>query len=160
MNMLASNIVQQVESVPDLIRNHFDELDTLVRRVLDFNEFLSVKRIVITGCGDSYMAGLAAELAFEQIARVPTEPLSAMTAGRYAAPNFDQMFPRNPLMIGISASGTVARTREALLLGRAVGALTLAITGNPTSPLASIAEKVLPCIVPDFPLRLVCGHIG
>ena len=150
MNMLASNIVKQVESVPDLIRNHFDELDTLVRRVLDFNEFLSVKRIVITGCGDSYMAGLAAELAFEQIARVPTEPLSAMTAGRYAAPNFDQMFPRNPLVIGISASGTVARTREALLLSRAAGALTLAITGNPTSPLASIAEKILPCIVPDF----------
>ncbi len=148
--MNATNIVRQVESLPDLIRKHFDELDALVRRVLDFNEFLSVKRVVVTGCGDSYMAGLATELAFEQIARLPTEPLPAMTAGRYAAPNFEKLFPRNPLVIGVSASGTVARTREALLLARAAGALTLAITGDPASPLATIAEKILPCVVPDF----------
>ncbi len=53
-------------------------------------------------------------------------------------------------MLGISASGTVARTREALVLARRQGALTVAITGNPAAPLASAAERVYDCKVPDF----------
>lgn len=150
MTMQASNMVAQVESLPELIRSEFDALDARVRRLLDHNEYLSVKRVVLTGCGDSYMAGLATELAFEQIGRIPTEALPAMTAGRYAAPYFDRSFPRNPLVLGVSVSGTVARTREALVLARQNGALTVAVTGNPESPLAGVAEKVLGCAVPDF----------
>jgi len=150
MDMSAANMIAQVESLPELIRGEFDELDTRVRRLLNHNEYLSVKRIVLTGCGDSHMAGLASELAFEQIAGVPTDALTAMQAGRYAAPYFDRMFPRNPLVVGISVSGTVARTREALVMARKSGALTVALTGNPASPLASAAEKILACVVPDF----------
>jgi glucosamine--fructose-6-phosphate aminotransferase (isomerizing) len=60
------------------------------------------------------------------------------------------MFPRNPLTIGISVSGTVARTREALRLARQGGALTVAATSNPDSPVASEAELVFDCSVPDF----------
>jgi len=150
MDMSAANMIAQVESLPDLIRNEFDELDSRVRLLLNHNEYLSVKRIVLTGCGDSYMAGVASELAFEQIAGVPTDALTAMQTGRYAAPYFDRMFPRNPLVVGTSVSGTVARTREALVMARKSGALTVALTGNPESPLASVAEKVLACVVPDF----------
>jgi glucosamine--fructose-6-phosphate aminotransferase (isomerizing) len=73
-----------------------------------------------------------------------------MQAGRYAAPYFEHMFARNPLVVGISVSGTVARTREALIMARKSGALTVALTGNPSSPLAGAAEKVLACVVPDF----------
>src|SRR5205814_1825116 len=75
---------------------------------------------------------------------------TAMQAGRYAAPYFDRMFPRNPLVVGISVSGTVARTREALIMARKSGALTVALTSNPDSPLAGVAEKILSCVVPDF----------
>lgn len=150
MDMSAANMIAQVESLPELIRSSFDELDARVRRLLDHNECLSVKRVVMTGCGDSHMASVAAELAFEQVAGVPAEPLTAMQAGRYAAPYFEHMFARNPLVVGISVSGTVARTREALLLARSAGALTVALTGNPGSPLAAIAEKVLAAEVPDF----------
>jgi glucosamine--fructose-6-phosphate aminotransferase (isomerizing) len=146
----AENIVAQVKSLPELIRSEFETLDMRVRRLLNHNECLSVKRIVITGCGDSHMAGLAAELAFEQIAGVPTEPMTAMQAARYGTPHFEKLFPRNPLTIGISVSGTVARTREALALARNEGALTIAVTANPESPLAAAAERVFDCTVPDF----------
>ena len=148
--MTSANMIAQVESLPELIRNEFDGLDAAARRLLNHNECLSVKRVVITGCGDSYMAGVAAELAFEQLAGISTEPMNAMQAGRYGAPYFEQMFPRNPLVLGISASGTVARTREALVLARRQGALTVAITGNPAAPLAGAAERVYDCRVPDF----------
>jgi glutamine---fructose-6-phosphate transaminase (isomerizing) len=121
-----------------------------VRRLMNHDECLSVKRIVITGAGDSHMAGVAAELAFEQIAGIPTEPMTAMQAARYGTPHFEKLFPRNPLTIGISVSGTVARTREALALARNEGALTVAVTANPDSPVAKAAERVLDCTVPDF----------
>jgi glutamine---fructose-6-phosphate transaminase (isomerizing) len=146
----AKNIVAQVKSLPELIRSEFETLDMRVRRLLNHNECLSVKRIVITGAGDSHMAGVAAELAFEQIAGIPTEPMTAMQAARYGTPHFEKLFPRNPLTIGISVSGTVARTREALALARNEGALTVAVTANPNSPLAEVAELVLDCTVPDF----------
>ncbi|MBA2595530.1 MAG: SIS domain-containing protein [Chloroflexia bacterium] len=146
----AQNIIAQVESLPELIRTEFETIDMRARRLLNHNECLSVKRIVITGCGDSHMAGLAAELAFEQVAGIATEPMTAMQAARYGTPYFEKMFPRNPLTIGISVSGTVARTREALSLARKEGALTVAVTANPDSPLAGAAELVFDCKVPDF----------
>ncbi len=148
--MSAANMIAQVESLPELIRSEFDQLDAGARRLLNHNECLSVKRIVIAGCGDSHMAGVAAELSFEQLAGIATEPMTAMQAGRYGAPYFDAMFPRNPLTLGISVSGTVARTREALALARKQGALAVAITANPDAPLAGAAERVFDCKVPDF----------
>src|SRR5918997_44128 len=122
MKQDAKHIITQVESLPELIRTEFETLDMRVRRLLNHNECLSVKRIVITGSGDSHMAGLATELAFEQIAGIPTEPMTGMQAGRYASPYFETQFPRNPLLIAISVSGTVARTREAVNLMRKQGA--------------------------------------
>ena len=78
-------MVAEVESLPHLIRSEFKALDKRVRLVMNHEECLSVKRIVITGCGDSHMAGVAAELAFEKLAQVPTEPMRANTGGRYAS---------------------------------------------------------------------------
>ena len=49
MDMSAANMIAQVESLPELIRSEFDELDARVRRLLNHNEYLSVKRIVLTG---------------------------------------------------------------------------------------------------------------
>lgn len=148
--MTENNMIAQVESLPALIREELDTLDGRVRRLLDHNECLSVKRVVITGCGDSHMAGIATELAFEQLAGIPTEPMRAMEAARYGAIYQPKSFPGNPLTLGISVSGTVARTREALAMARAEGALTVAITANPDAPLAQTAEKMLDCGVPDF----------
>ncbi|MGH2697929.1 MAG: SIS domain-containing protein, partial [Actinomycetota bacterium] len=58
--------------------------------------------------------------------------------------------PRNPLVLGVSVSGTVARVREAANLSRQRGALTVAVTANPSSPLAEASEKVLDCGIPAF----------
>jgi len=149
--MTENNMIAQVESLPGLIRDELETLDHRVRRLLDHNEYLSVKRVVITGCGDSHMAGIATELAFEELAGIPTEPMRAMTAARYGVTYQPKGFPRNPLVLGISVSGTVARTREAIAMARAEGALTVAITATPEAPLAQAAEKMLDCSVPDFP---------
>ena len=146
-----NTMIAQVESLPEMIRSEFKTLDKRVRLLMNHDEFLSVKRIVITGCGDSHMAGLATELAFEQIAGIPTEPMRAMKGGRYAAPYVISHYPHNPLVVGISVSGTVARTREAVQLFAQEGRPTVAITGNPDSPLAQICDKVIDCAIPEYP---------
>lgn len=147
--MSNNGMIAQVQSLPALIRDEIEPLDHRVRRLLDHNEILSTKRIVTTGCGDSYMAGLATELAFEELAGIPVEPMTAMQCARYGIINQPKSFPRNPLTIAISVSGTVARTQEAMAMARAEGALTVAITASPDAPLAQTAEKMLHCGVPD-----------
>ena len=150
-NQNENSMIAQVKSLPEMIRSEFGALDRQVRLLMNHDECLSVKRIVITGCGDSHMAGIAAELAFEQIAGIPTEPMRAMKSGRYAAPYRLSHYPHNPLVIGISVSGTVSRTREAVGLFSKQNLPTVAITGNPDSPLAQAADKVIDCSIPEFP---------
>ena len=51
-------MIAQVNSLPEMIRSEFKALDRQVRLLMNHDECLSVKRIVITGCGDSHMAGI------------------------------------------------------------------------------------------------------
>lgn len=138
-----NDMLAEVVSLPSLIRERLRPTDHLIRRLLDHNQCLSVKQLYITGCGDSHNAGVAAEMAFEELARVPTRAMTAMEFSRYGVRHLRQNFPRNPLVIGISVSGEVARTIEALGLARQRGGLTIALTGNAESRAAQTAEKVL-----------------
>jgi len=55
------------------------------------------------------------------------------------------------LVVGISASGETARTIEALRLAQDLGAQTLAITADPESTLAALANFVFPLELPEQP---------
>ncbi len=107
------------------------------------------RRIHLIGCGDSYFAALAAELAFESLARIPTEAQNAMTFSRYAA----DLAPLDAetWVIGISVSGGVSRTIEGVLRARARGARTLAITSSRQTPIAQATNDTLITHVPDIP---------
>ena len=148
--MSENTMIAQVERLPEIIREQTPIIDQRIRRLLDHELCLSVKHIVTTGCGDSHMAAVATELAFEQLAGLSTEPLNAMTAARYNLAANKSAFPGNPLLMCISASGGVARTREALGVGKEAGATSLALTANTESPLASISDLVLDCSVPEY----------
>lgn len=148
--MSPNNMLAQIKSLPELIRSEIDRLDRNVRLVLNHNEILSTKRILITGCGDSYFSGMAAELAFESLTGLPVEPLTAMNAARYSLPYTPKEFPLNPLVFGVSISGGVARTVEAMKAAKQQEAFTVAITGNPDSPLAQNVDRVVDCSLPSF----------
>lgn len=148
--MHSNPMIAQVESLPALIRSEFENLDARARTFLNPEEWLSVKRIITTGCGDSHMAAVATQWAFERIGGVPTEAATAMRAARYAIPAAKNAIWRNPLVLAISVSGSVSRTQEAASIAREQGALSVALTGNPDSPLGRMAERVLDCRIPDF----------
>ena len=146
-----NSMIEQVYSIPDLIRDSLDQFDDGIRRTLDHNFCLSLKRIFLTGCGDSHHASLNTELAFESLAGLPTEPLTALQFARYTAPYLPDTGPGTNGVIGISVSGEVARTLEALLLARRVGATTIALTATPGSRVAEAGDFKVYSTTAPFP---------
>jgi len=141
-----NTMLAHVRDLPTMLRGVFDALQSSVD-ALDAGLCRSISRIYLTGCGDSHHAGLTTEMAFESMAGVATEPLTALQFGRYAA----EFAPSGSLVIGISVSGSAARTAEALASGRRHGALTMAVTGGRGSRVARAAEHALFVDLPAFP---------
>ncbi|MCI0396748.1 MAG: SIS domain-containing protein [Chloroflexi bacterium] len=144
---------QEVNALPALVPALVASLaDVLARLPSSLCE--DTRRVFLAGCGDSHHAALAAELAFEQLAGLPCEPMTALQFSRYAVGYLPGSNPRPNLVVGISASGQVSRTIEALELARRAGATTVAVTADPQSPLALAAEYVAPATLPPLPAAL------
>ena len=89
--MTQNNIIAQVESLPELIRSQTLELNERVCNIFTKEMSNSIDHIITTGCGDSHMAAIATELAFEQLTKISTEPLNALTASRYAPVSYTHL---------------------------------------------------------------------
>jgi glutamine---fructose-6-phosphate transaminase (isomerizing) len=146
----ASPMRQQVYSLPSLIREQFWPLEARVRKVLTTPEIYSLRSVLITGSGDSHMAGLAAAPAFVEFAGILPYVVPSMQAARYVAPFLGHQPPNTPLVIAVSSSGEVARVVEAVNAFNTQGALTLAVTAQPASRLAQTSSKVLRMELPPF----------
>lgn len=149
--LVENNMIAQISSLPGLYRSEFDRLDATVRTSLNHDELLATKQLLITGCGDSYMAGLAAEMAFSSLTGLRVDVAKAMQAARYSLIDQTSSFPSNPLTVTISVSGEVARTIEAATVAQEKGALVLAITANPGSRLGQMSDRVIDCTFPPVP---------
>lgn len=141
---------RQVFSLPDLIRQQYEDLEPKTRTVLSFQEIFSIQRIVITGCGDSYAAGMATKHAFELFTGIPTEVVPAIELSRFYCEKHLGIDSRNPLVIAVSNSGTVARVSEAVQRARLYGCFVLGVTGDALSPLGVNSDKVLKLEIPSF----------
>ena len=126
---------------PAFIREHLDELDDLVRSALPRQACQAWTRVLLTGCGDSYYAGLASELAFETCTALPVSVQPALQGGRYTVPSM----AAPAVVFSVSHSGRVSRTIETVALARARGLDTVAVSGTPGSPITHEAGWVLAC---------------
>ena len=140
--MKKSPFLEQIFSLPDLIRESADRLASSSTRLLELIGGDDVGQIILTGCGDSHHAAIATRLAFQQFAGLPCHALTAMELARYQAGQLRLSKSGRTLVIGISASGQVSRTVEALELAKLAGATTLALTGNHQADLASVADYI------------------
>lgn len=145
---------QQIDTLPDLVRAIAKPFDETARHTFDFELCHSIKRVYLVGCGDSYHASYGAELAFHQLAGVPTQALSALTFSRYTVGYLGNPAPNTVLTLAVSVSGVVSRTIEALNLARQAGSVGIALTGAPDKPLAKVADKVFQTTVPPLPDEL------
>ena len=143
---MLNEISNQGPAIPAVMETVQPQLEAL-----DPALFTATSHIYITGCGDSYFAGLAARYAFGRYAGVPTEALEALEFGRYAA----EFLPPDSLVFGISNSGKATRSVEAVVNARLGGAHTVAITGNPDGWLAQESDTIV-----DQSVRLAGELIG
>lgn len=142
---------QQIDTLPALVRAIAQPFDAAARQAFDFATCASAKRVYLVGCGDSHHAPVGAELAFHQLAKAPTQALSSLTFSRYVAGFLPATGPNTNLVIGVSVSGVVSRTIEALAMARQAGAVTVALTGSPSGPLGQTAAQVFETFVPPLP---------
>lgn len=148
MNEFDNPMRRQVMSLPQLLRQQYEDLEPKTRSILSFQEIFSIQRIVLTGCGDSHAAAMATKYTFEKLTGIPTEIVPALDLSRYYADSQLGFAPKNPLVIAVSNSGTVARVGEAIQRAVKAGAFALGVTGNRDSILGKSASRVLDLEIP------------
>jgi glucosamine--fructose-6-phosphate aminotransferase (isomerizing) len=138
----------QINMVDEYIARHWQLAQAEARRVSFRGDKPS--KILIGGCGDSHHAALGLELALGLFGECQVLAMEAMRLARYA-PLLQGNSSESTLVIGISSSGEVARTIEAIEIWNDVGVQTLAFTSNRDSTLAQVARDAMALPVPDIP---------
>jgi glucosamine--fructose-6-phosphate aminotransferase (isomerizing) len=105
-----------------------------------------VNRVYITGCGDSFFAGIACRDFIVKYAKVHVEAYQAIEFSRYICPN---EVDEKSVVLSISSSGRVARTVESALRAKEKKAYSIGVTRNSDSPLASMASEKIIVKIPD-----------
>lgn len=127
----------QCLDVEPLSMVQFDRSVESFTGLLPVEKIRSAKRIIATGCGDSYLAAVEAREAFARyLPNVEYETPTGIEAGRYI-----ELAEQEPdtIVVAISVSGGPARVSEALLRGNAHGCTTVALTDNPEGRAAKSA---------------------
>lgn len=137
MDLKWQNMMAGIEAQVPLIRESPQVVYQQVRDRLALKKAPS--RVYLVGCGDSWYCGMATRFAFEAWAGVPAEAMQALEFSRYAC----AYAPKDALVVGISNSGRVSRTVEAIMMARARGIRTAAGTSAPDSPIAKEADVAL-----------------
>jgi glucosamine--fructose-6-phosphate aminotransferase (isomerizing) len=145
-------ITDQLKTLSTIHREDFRAIDASVRSAFTALEIESVHRVYATGDGDSYHAALSAEMAFNEFAKIPYSPISAMRFLEYGADYIPVNFPRDTIVVGISASGGSQRVVQALNRTKSVSEkITVAgLVGKVDSPLAREANTVISAQIPEL----------
>lgn len=143
---------QQCLSLPDLARLQVEGVRLGLTEAVPDEVMKKIRRVIITGCGDSYVAALASIPAFRKFAgRFGSEFSYARAIDVTRFMDFSKFDSENTLVIGVSCSGGSARIQEALRRTNHYGCVSLALTNNPDSPAAQEAAYTFLVHTPAFP---------
>lgn len=147
-------IRQQVLSLPSLVEDQLTGcFGPGLKDLMTMAEIFDARKIILTGCGDSYAAAVA-------MAPVVEKYCDCFGVKAMRAIDFTRFLPKeqigigepnSPLVIAISMGGNTARVCEALEKANAVGAFSILMTNNPNSPAAEKAKRVYTVGTPAFP---------
>ena len=134
-------MAQHISAQADMFDTYAEVLYRKCLAILEKHDAKNrIRKVFITGCGDSYFAGNCVRDFFLKYAGVHTEARHAMELSRYLLP---YEVDENSLVVSISASGAVARTAECAIRAGENGAVSIGITTNPKSRLAEVAPDLL-----------------
>lgn len=135
---MLKEIFEQPEALENALRGRLDDTDATAHfggLNLSPRRLRQVDRIIITGCGTSYHAGLVGEYLFEELSRIPVEVEYASEFRYRNAP-----IERNTILIAITQSGETADTLAALREAKRKGVPTLSICNVVGSSIAREAD--------------------
>jgi glucosamine--fructose-6-phosphate aminotransferase (isomerizing) len=142
-------LLDHTTGLPDMIRAETMRLEGRLRRSIPTPDIYRLRQIILTGCGDSLIAGHSVATALRAWTGLAVQAMPAMEASRYLDTPPVHADARGILILCISNSGEAARVIEAARRLRAIGTLTLAVTNSPSSRLAQAAELVIDLGVPQ-----------
>ncbi|MDR2865678.1 MAG: glutamine--fructose-6-phosphate transaminase (isomerizing) [Spirochaetaceae bacterium] len=123
---------------PRLIKKSNESITINFDEIKLDDSWAEAKKIVITGCGTAYHAGIVGKYIFEHFARIPVE-VDIASEYRYRNP----LINPNDIFIVMSQSGETADTLAAMRLAKKHGAKILAITNAVGSTLSREADLIL-----------------
>lgn len=121
----------EIWSQPEAVRSTLEMEHQAISEAARVLAKLDLERIYMTGCGDSISSMIAVRGLYEQLLGIPCEPVQALDFTYY----YNRPVDKKTLVITLSSSGATTRTVEAMMVGRALGASTLALSNTPGSPL-------------------------
>lgn len=147
-------IRRQIFSLPELTEAQLQGcFGPGLKELMTMAEIFDARKIILTGCGDSYAAAVAMAPVLEKYC--DCFGVKAMRAIEFTRFLSRQQIgigePNSPLVIAISASGGSARVCEALQKANEVGAFSILLTNNPNSRGAKVAKRVYTVGTPAFP---------
>lgn len=146
-----SDMLSHIFSVPSMLEEMRETLRRQASELFTDAEMSGLRRIILTGCGNSLCVAMAAKHAFLQLTGLCVQVLDTMELARYTP--IDNLSRSGVAVLVISNSGNVSRITELARRIRHTGGLCVAVTGNPASPSAQAASRVLEVRVPPFAFR-------
>ena len=138
-------IRRQVFNLPNIVEAQLEAcFGSGLRELMTMAEIFDVRKIILTGCGDSYAAAIAMAPVVEKYCDCfGVQVMRAIDFTRFLSKNEIGIGePNSPLVIAISAGGSTARICEALKKANEVGAFSILMTNNSESRAAMLAKRV------------------
>lgn len=149
-----NSVTLQVESLFDLIEIQAERCfeERKLNDIMSDEDFASLERVVMTGCGDSYSAAGAMRETFAMLSGIEnTDAPDPMDFTRFwTDEKITGGSAKNTLVISISASGGSDRVVEILARGKSAGARTLLISNGAQSKGAVAAERLFYVETPEL----------
>jgi glutamine---fructose-6-phosphate transaminase (isomerizing) len=133
-HFMLKEIFEQPEAIANCLRGRVDKHEghVVLGGLSQYSrDIVRARRIIITGCGTAWHAGLVGEFLFEELAKIPTE-VEYASEFRYRNPIIED----GTIVIAISQSGETADTLAALREAKDRGALCLGIVNVVGSTIA------------------------
>lgn len=144
-----NSLTRQARDTEKMVRVVFDSVTAQLGQTLTTKEVFDAQKIFITGCGDSWLAGVACKAAFESITKVETHVMRAVEFSRHLNGKNLGYSPNTPMVLVISYSGEATRAVECALRATERGANTIAITNDPNSRLAKACRHTVCVGLPE-----------
>jgi len=142
-----SNFLKRIKSVvvkqPEYLKKTIESSWKVSEEISESLLKKGIGQILLTGCGDSFFAGIAGKYMFREFSNIITCAEEALEFAKYTKCS------DKTVVIAFSASGRTARTLEAVRKAKENKAQVVAITNEGNSPIARISDYTILTKVDD-----------